>query len=421
MSFAEIIKGGVDAALNILKASSLKDPDSERGMDGCWHWPLDYRTLATLPELSSWHARCLEVTAAAAVGVGYDFQTDDPDEKEQARETLEEMAGADTFADVTAFWLMSELATGNGYLEVTRDGESRPAELFTALPQFMYRTLDKRGWKYRPDGMTKNVSALRNYGLAATSDIGNELLHLRRLNLKSTVYGVPRWLACLTAIQLDEAAKAHNVNFFENGMMMDFVMAIIGGGLDADHKKSAKSFLKKETKGVDNAHRGLYIELDNPEAKLQIEKLGESLRDGSFHNLRMDNRDEIIAAHGVPPRILGIMSAGSLGGGGEVVGQLMVFDQVTLQPAREQVAKLLNKTIIKDLGLPPIVFNPLDYSDMETDAKALAMLVGAKIISREEARGKAGYEGDVPEDEGDEDDDLTKQLERIERELEKAA
>jgi len=380
----------------VQKASAQTD-GAAVGPAGGHAWPYPYDTLAQLPELHPWHARCLEVIGTASVGIGYDLEGDDEGRDRDVLEALTE----DSFSAFCAFGIFTLGAAGNAYLEVVRNAKNEIAELYWVPPQHIW--VDKNGgFIYRVDGATG--SHLAPFGAPDRGD-EHEVVHLKTPFLRHRHYGLPRWVAIVRAIQLDNNAVDYNSNFFANSARPDFAIIIEGGEFTPEVEQQVANFLTNNFKGVANSHRTIYIPVPDPNVNVRFEKLSAEIREASFTRLRDCNRDEIIAAHGVPPRILGVMSAGQLGGGGEVAGQILVFDQVTLQPLREKLAKTLNKTIIADLGLPPISFQRIDATTGAEDAETLAKLVGAGIITPDEARGRAGYEpaDDSPERENDND------------------
>ena len=132
------------------------------------------------------------------------------------------------------------------------------------------------------------------------------------------------------------------------------------------------------------------------DGSIEIERLTADVKDGDFLKLIDATRDRIPVAHGTPPRILGIMSAGQLGGGGEVSGQLFMFEHLTLKPKRRRMLDQL-RPILKELGLKPgnpegvlgdgeVAFRPLDLTPPSDDAEDLPGLVNANIITADEAR-----------------------------------
>lgn len=399
------------------KGSDQADKRDAQTLDAdCWDWPLPFDTLAMLPGMSTWHARCIEVTAAAAVGVGYRFETEDEAAKTAAREQLETLAGEYGASALFAFAAACVRACGNGYWEFARAATGQIVEWYPALPQTMWVRRDGAGYKHRAEPSDTRVVGFRRFGQAGE---GHELVHLRTLNLRHRHYGVPAWLAATAAIELDQKALTWNSKNFDNNAVPPWALTITGGEPDDGLETAVENFLKANFKGPDNAGRLLYLNLSDPNVKVEWQRLADEVKDGSYHVLRLDNRDEIIAAHGVPPRILGIMSAGSLGGGGEVTGQILLFDQVTLQPLREQIARAWNNGPGRDLGLPPIAFERIDVTTGKEDADALALLAQAGIITPGEARGELGY-GEPPAGAGGDPgggDQVAKALERLEATL----
>jgi len=403
----------------VVKESSQKDkPDFSGGAD-TRSWPYDYGALAALMQLNTWHARCVEVVAGAAVGVGYDLAADDETKEKEARSALEALV-EDSFSNFCAFIIEALRATGVAYIEVVRNAKNEIAELYPVLPQTIWINKDPTtGFTHKPEKNSNTKVAFKRFGEQGE---GNEIIMLKTPCMADRHYGLPRWLPCMGAIDLDASAIDYNRAFFSNSAIPEMAIIVEGGEFSPEVEEAVKNFLTNNFKGADNAHRTLYIPVTDPNVKVRLEPLNKQIRDAAFHQLRVDDRDEIIGAHGVPPRIVGIMSAGSLGGGGEVTGQILVFDQVTLQPVREKLSKIFNKTIIAEMGLPEISFRKLDITSSMDDSEALAKLVAAGVISAEEARSELGYEGNVPTGgEGDapsgDDDDLEKSLNRLEKRL----
>ena len=98
----------------VQKSSQQAEAAQSGGPVGAWPWPYAYDALARLPELHPWHARCLEVVAAAAVGIGYDVVADDEAEQQRTRDRLEELVGAaGSFTAFCVFLAFSDASTGN--------------------------------------------------------------------------------------------------------------------------------------------------------------------------------------------------------------------------------------------------------------------------------------------------------------------
>jgi hypothetical protein len=102
--------------------------------------------------------------------------------------------------------------------------------------------------------------------------------------------------------------------------------------------------------------------------------------------LRDQVRDEIVATYGVPPRKVGIMEAGSLGGQGAETGQDKTFRVNTCQPIAELVLEALNFTLLRAFGVVgwQLKFGDVDWRDDKTveDIRDERLRSGAWTLNR---------------------------------------
>jgi hypothetical protein len=109
----------------------------------------------------------------------------------------------------------------------------------------------------------------------------------------------------------------------------------------------------EKLKGVENAHKTMLLSVPFPkdEAEIKFEKLMVDLKDLPFEKLSQATREEILAAHGVPPRLVGIVTAGQLGGGSEMEGQMLSFIEMKVRPRMVYLENRV-KLLLRDAGLP---------------------------------------------------------------------
>ena len=196
-------------------------------------------------------------------------------------------------------------------------------------------------------------------------------------------------------LELAYAATRYNASFFKNNAIPEYAVIFKGTIPSSQMKSDIQTFFRNEFKGFDNAHRTLI--LSHPEeGEIKVERLTAEVKDGDFLKLIDAARDRIPVAHGVPPRMLGIMTAGQLGGGGEVSGQLFTFEHLTLKPKRRRVLDQL-RPLLAEIGVEPgiaeeglgetqVAFRPLDLTPPKDDTEALPDLVQSGIITGPEAR-----------------------------------
>ncbi|WP_229204400.1 phage portal protein [Campylobacter anatolicus] len=160
--------------------------------------------------------------------------------------------------------------------------------------------------------------------------------HLYYYSSRSRYYGEPDYLGTLLPLLTNQKADSFNNAFFDNSARADTAVIFENSEPDEMQLNAFKEFFGSNFRGTNNAHKTLILTANGENAKVRIEDLSK-VQDISFEKLKNLNRDEIITAHGVPPRMMGVISSGQLGGGSEVIGQLHSFNELTIIPKQEQI------------------------------------------------------------------------------------
>ena len=196
---------------------------------------------------------------------------------------------------------------------------------------------------------------------------------------------------------LDRECVEYNTYSFRNAMMARFIVVVEGGVLTRKARSALKKFIQSNMTGIKNAGRTIVISSDDPNVKIRIERINKdaNLKDLSFTQRRQYSRVEIVSAHGVPPRMLGIMSAGQLGGAGEIKGQMQVFRDIIIAPEQRRLEQLINSTILASFGKHKwrLKLNEIDITDPQADAEYYAKLLNLPdpVLDVEEVRSELGY------------------------------
>lgn len=348
---------------------------AEVGLDGEFLWPIEPRNLAVLYRASAEHGRAVHVKAESAFGGGLIGEA----------KKIEDLC--DTGATELFVLLGLDLETyGNAFLQVIRSSDGERIIGLRRLPAITMSRY-REGYLQRvgkPNGDTRKVTFT-----------AREIVHLREPCPLGRRYALPTWIGAEGMLELAYAATRYNASFFKNNAIPEYAITFKGVTPSAEQKRAIQTFFRNEHQGMDNAHRTL-IMTSGEEGEIEIKRLTADVKDGDFLKLIDAARDRLPVAHGVPPRMLGIMTAGQLGGGGEVSGQLFTFEHLTLKPKRRRMLDQLRPTL-KEIGLVPgntedslqdgqVAFRPLDLTPPKDDAEDLPALVNAQIITAEEAR-----------------------------------
>lgn len=412
--------------------------------------PLPIFDLVHLLINSTWHARCVEVKAVVAARQGWQVTRIDGESDDRCTEIaaqLDEMAGYGEDCHGLED-LLSNLATelsslGNAYVEIGRDPSGRPVEFYhapattvrvkkqtdtspqagyyqissmsrvspgetmstTSIPRTTIESFTLPNLGHMRKRFFKRFGDENEYALSGepgnvpSTERANEIIHLKAFHPLSPVYGIPSFVSSYSAMLGDEAASRWNLAFFENNRVPRWLIKIIGGGMSPKTQEAFKTYFLQVLRG--RPHVPVVIAIDSDQAKIETEKLEADSSEGDFLNYRDKMRDEILAAHGVPPRMAGVITPGQLGGEGDAEVQRKDFNSFTIKPLQRQLVSWLNDLILPamDLGEYQIELTEFQAEDPEQEQKKAASateMAAMGVLSINEARVRIGLDP-IPE------------------------
>lgn len=159
-------------------------------------------------------------------------------------------------------------------------------------------------------------------------------------------------LSTLQSAWLNERATLFRRRDYNNGSHAGFIMYFTNdGGASQENADSIRTALKK-TKGRGN-FRNLFLHSPNGKKEgVQIIPLSEVAAKDEFLNIKAVTRDDVLAAHRVPPQLMGIVP-GNTGGFGAVLPAAQVFARNEIAPLQARLSELNSW-----LGTPVMQFEP---------------------------------------------------------------
>jgi PBSX family phage portal protein len=362
--------------------------------------PYSLSKLLDFLEDNTWHQACVNIKASLVCG-SWEIVGINPDQKQdQEYDALNEFiampnSSGEMFAEIlNKFWIDFE-AMGNAYFEIVRNRGGIMAEMYHSPAHTIRKAKDEPGYyQLRGTGVQAEMLYFKKWADKTDKKDGTELMQLMNYFAGSSYYGLPDFITALGAMILDRNMVLFNNNFFDNSGMIGSILFVKGAQLDPTARTELKNMIKKNFTGVDNAHRFALIDGLSKDADFKIEKIMESVRDISFHMGRLDNRDEIIASHHVPPKLLHIAQPGQLGAVQDGWNQMKMFKQFEIGPSQAVLAHRLNKLFEYELGIKnwKIKFKEMEVSDDSTARKVEQDDVNSGIRTINEIRESRGLE-----------------------------
>lgn len=244
---------------------------------------------------------------------------------------------------------------GNGYVERQDNRLGRPLKLKRCVGRYMRRGVDMATFYQVAAGSALGLAG--QVGLAEGGKVQHEfragsVCHVRAPDVDQEVYGLPEYLSALQSALLNESATLFRRRYYLNGSHAGFILYMTDPAQQQDDVDALRDALKK-SKGPGN-FRNLFVYSPNGKKDgIQVIPVSEVAAKDEFLGIKNTTRDDVLAAHRVPPQLLGVVpqNAGGFGKPGEA---LQAFEVLELHPLQRRFL-----AINEWLGEEVVAFDPL--------------------------------------------------------------
>ena len=193
------------------------------------------------------------------------------------------------------------LLHGNAYVQILKDADGQPFELFALRPERVTLVLGNDGW---PKALTYKVAEQVLTIPLLDGDASPNIIHIKGFHPCDDHYGA----GCLAAA--DQAVASHNAAAQWNRMLLENAARPsgalvydpgVGGALSSDQFDRLRNELSRAFSGSANAGRPMLLE-----GGIKWQSLSMSPADMDFANLKAAAARDIALAFGVPPMLLGL-------------------------------------------------------------------------------------------------------------------
>ncbi len=191
-----------------------------------------------------------------------------------------------------------------------------------------------------------NMRRMREYDcygmLDATGQIvpfaPGEVLHICNYDVSQTIYGLPSYLGAVQSMLLNEDATLFRRRYYRNGAHMGYVFYSSGSALTPDDQDRIKRAIEG-SKGLGN-FKNMFLHIPNGREKdIQILPVGDFSTKDELEKIKNISRDDIIAAHRIPPAMASIIPTNT-GGFGDITKIDAVYEKNELAPVREDLLEV---------------------------------------------------------------------------------
>lgn len=166
------------------------------------------------------------------------------------------------------------------------------------------------------------------------------ICHIMDPDVDQEVYGVPQYLASLQSSLLNESATLFRRRYYTNGSHAGFILYMTDPSPNQADVDSLRAALKS-SKGIGNFRNLFFHSPKGEKDGIKLIPIGEAMAKDEFLNIKNVSRDDQLAAHRVPPELIGVVP-GNAAGFGNVVNAARVFARNEIQPLQTHLAAAIN-------------------------------------------------------------------------------
>lgn len=251
--------------------------------------------------------------------------------------------------DMATFeWLALDfLQMGNLYAEVLPNLAGKPLRLKRS-PAIQTRVGVEPGRFFFIDPARDAYAASSAHEFARGS-----VIHIFEPDPEQEVYGLPQWMSALQSGLLNENATLFRRRYYLNGAHAGFVFYLSEPTVSMEDADAVRQALKS-AKGIGN-FKNLFIHAANGKKDgVQIIPISEVAAKDEFVGIKNITRDDLLAAHRVPPQLIGIIPTNN-GGFGDIRSAMDVFFSNEIAPLMVRLEQ-----INEQLGVPAVSWRPYE-------------------------------------------------------------
>lgn len=205
----------------------------------------------------------------------------------------------------------------NAYLEEVKNGYRRTKEYRPSLAKYTRRGLDLQSFWFVQSWLQPH-------------QFESNVFQIRQVDVDQEIYGVPTYMASLQSAFLNENATLFRRKYYLNGSHAGFILYVNDAAQNQEDIDSMRKALK-ESKGVGN-FRNLFMYSPNGKKDgVQIIPISEVAAKDEFAGIKDITAQDQLAAHRIPPALMGIVPRNS-GGFGSIQQAAQTFGRNEILP-----------------------------------------------------------------------------------------
>jgi hypothetical protein len=306
--------------------------------------------LLALYQYSSTNRACINA-------IGYGVKGRDLIVKEGNKDLIGMANRSETFYDIFEKCVMDRIIFGGFALNIVKSNDGGISEIyhtdfsrlragkedqFTNVGTYYY-SVDWRSSTFNTNKFKPLEIPAFSMGLDSEP---SQIMYFKRYCPGMSYYPPPDYLGGVTTIQLDIEISNFHLNNTQNSMMPS-VAVIFKNGVPAEEERDVLyRQLEQKYASTNNAGKFFLFFSENPETAPEILPIPNNASDAWYTQMQPQIEQKIMQSHRiVNPMILGVKTAGQLGGRNEILESYDLFLEIVLKPIQEEILSAFEKVI----------------------------------------------------------------------------
>jgi hypothetical protein len=174
----------------------------------------------------------------------------------------------------------------------------------------------------------------------------SQVMYFKTYTPGMSYYPAPDYLGGLTSIQLDIEVSNFHLNNMQNSMMPSVAVSFTNGVPSEEERDMIYRQLDAKYSSTNAAGKWFLFFSENPETAPVITPIQNNASDAWYSAMQPQIEQKIMTSHRiVNPMILGVKTAGQLGGRNEILESYDLFGEIVLKPIQEEILKGFEKVL----------------------------------------------------------------------------
>lgn len=191
----------------------------------------------------------------------------------------------------------------------------------------------------------EDILYLPVYNTALRSEQPAQIYVHRKYRPGQDYYPLPDYVGALKVIELDTSIDDFHTNNIQNGLAPSLAITTFTNGSD-DQLRAIEQQLNANYGGTENAGSLMFMDVDSPANAPVITPIQPNNTDTYYTDINELVMQKLLTAHRITsPMILGIKTAGQLGGRSEVIDAYLLFQNTVIEPYQQSILRSLEEIL----------------------------------------------------------------------------